>query len=366
MKPMNMGRGLDLLFPGKGTRIHCLRTMDRTCVLFLKEFRDLTCFHRRISIKNRHYRMAFFTNKRGEGLNSWIRFLSTKEGAEAAGVFAGQLGGCRALTRRGTKEATIGCRWWQMIYAILVSLPFAPSVLLEWKKGIQERSTRYADLLEQAQFILRQIERDRTSTLNRILYQNEALVCEAEAETKEPCLRSVGMGWVRDQPNGRYYMCTYREGSIGHYFVLEKQGRAWYILSSYGSEWIRTPFRLSRVSAEEIEGFLSSTNMTTDEERRYVEEFFSRYFLEGGLPQRYSEDESESLQGRVIPAPIGIQQEWKIVGRTGFQVGRIEGMEEAIRDLARSEGGCRKGLTRRRKRNVRGRSRRGVQTRGRK
>lgn len=305
------------------------------------------------------------------GRNSWIPFLSTPEGAEAVGAVAGQLGKkCGALTRASVKGATVGCRWWQLLYAILVSLPFEPSVLLEWKKGVHEQRGEYAALLEQGKAIIRQVERDRTSSLYRILYQNEAVMCDESKEAKEPCLRPLKADWMNHK---RYYLCTHRGGIIGHYFVLEKAGRSWYILSSYGSEWVRVPFRLSRVSVEEIEAFLASVGMTTEQEKATVGAFFSRYFLEGGLSQRYSEDESEALVGRIIPPSVGIQKEWDIVGRTGFEVSVIDGMEEEIRVLGRRDGGGQS--TRRRKmrgsnpsrsRRRRSRSGRGVETRRRK
>ena len=293
---------------------------------------------------NRYYQMA---QARVE--DSWRVFLSTEEGAEAVGVFAGQILRCRTVTRMGAAGATVGCRWWQLVYAILVSLPFAPSTLLEWKKGIQERGISYSVMVERARSVIRMIERDRYSTLNRLLYRNEAVHCrteDKENKEKEPCIRPMGSGWVSTAPAGRYYVCTHRNGVIGHYFVLEKLKKSnrftWEILSSYGSEWMRVPFRLSRVREEELESFLASTSMVTDAERGVVEAFFSRYFLEGGLTQRYSEDEPVSLRGQIIPSAVGVRKELDIIGRDAFEVGYIDGMEETVRVLVRSaemEGG---------------------------
>jgi hypothetical protein len=329
--------------------------MNGTCVLFLKEFRNLTGFHQRISIKNRHYRMA---ERRSQG-QEWVDVLSTKEGAEAIGVFAGQIMRCGSLTRTGAVGATVGCRWWQLVYAILVSLPFPPATLLEWKQGIH-RSRAYDEMVEQARAVVRHVERSRYSSLYRLLYRNEAVLCDAESKEhdQEPCLRPMKTGWIATATKKRYYVCTHRAGVIGHYFVLEKHRGAWYILSSYGSEWVRVPLRIHRVSKEEIEALLNAPSNTTT-----VTDFFLRYFLEGGLPQRYSEDEPDHLRGRVIPLKEGIRRELEIVTREPFEVGYIEGMEETIRSFIHGmEGGQKPPLSARARRvkQRRGRRRRTI------
>jgi hypothetical protein len=339
MKSTNIGRGLDLLFPGQRTGIHGLRTVEGAGILFLKEFGDLTGFHQRISIMNRHYRMAYHQGPRRS--QEWLDILSTEEGTEAIGVFAGEIVRCRAVTRTGAAGATVGCRWWQLVYAILVSLPFPPVTLLEWNKGVN-RSRAYDEMVEQARAVARHMERSRFSTIYRLLYRNEAVLCGDKAqdvEEQEPCLRPMGAGWITTSSHEgkRYYVCTHRNGVIGHYFVLERRRDSWYILSSYGSEWVRVPLRIHPVTEEELEGFLVATK-TGD--RSVVNEFFLRYFLEGGLPQRYSEDEPDRVRGRVIPLNVGIRRELEIVTREPFEVGYIDGMEETIRSVVQMmEGG---------------------------
>jgi len=339
---MNIGRGLDLLFPGQRARVHRLGTMDRTGMLFLKEFRDLTGFHRRISIKNRHYRMAYRLQQRMGKSPVWLEVLSTEEGQEAIGVFAREImRSCGSITRMGAAGATVGCRWWQLVYAILVSLPFPPVTLLDWKKGIN-RSRAYDEMVEQARFVVRHVERSRYSSLYRLLYRNEAVVCESkeqeqeQEQEQEPCLRPMS---TLPQSPGRYYVCTHRNGTIGHYFVLEKHQGSWYILSSYGSEWVRVPFHIHPISEEEVKAFLEASSRDSGNPL-VIRDFFLRYFLEGGLPQRYSENEPDRIRGRVIPLNVGIRRELEIVMREPFEVGYIEGMEETIRGWVKGmEGG---------------------------
>lgn len=340
MKSADISGRLDLLFPRERARIHRLRAMERTCILFLKKFRNLTGFHRRISIMNRHYRMAYERGRRQE----WLGVLSTEEGAEAMGVFAGQIMRCGAVTRTGAAGATVGCRWWQLVYAILVSLPFPPVTLLEWKQGVN-RSRAYDEMVEQARVVVRHVERSRFTSLHRLLYRNEVVRCDASDASavgdQEPCLRPMEAGWVAtaSQKDKRYYVCTHRGGVIGHYFVLERRRGAWYILSSYGSEWVRVPFRIHRVTEEELEGFLAAVS-GTGADPSVVRAFFLTYFLEGGLPQRYSENEPERVRGRIIPLNVGIRRELEVVTREPFEVGYIEGMEETLREwVERTEGG---------------------------
>lgn len=275
-----------------------------------------------------------------------ITFLLTKQGRRAVEVFTRQvMPRCGIMTRGSVQQATVGCRWWQLVYAILVSLPYPMSTLLVWSKGMnvssewkryQEGAKRYQEMVDVTRAVIQQIEAYRGSSLYSILYRNQAVECAHGSG--EPCLRRINASFVDSAADGRYYVCLYKADIIGHYFIIERRRPFWYISSSYGSEWVRVPVQTQEVPENELREWLDAIEHMGKENRdeedtRILERFFIHYFLEGGLPVRYSENEPKERRGRPIPSHIGIAKEVEIALHGPLHIGYIESMEEYIQDM---------------------------------
>lgn len=271
-------------------------------------------------------------------MNNVLDFILTKEGRRAVEVFTRQIvSPSRAVTRGSALDATVGCRWWQMMYAILVLLPYPLSTLLVWSKGINASSEwkTYQEMVEIVQAIVSQIESYYWTPLYSILYKNKVIECDKN-HSGEPCLRIMNKSFVDSATDGRYYVCTYWGDLIGHYFVLERRHPTWYISSSYGSAWVRVPVQTQEVPEQELRDWLEAIyendgkNQENGEVRDIIERFYIRYFLEGNLFTRYSENEPKSRRGLIVPREIGIKKEVKTSLNGPLRVGYIESMEEYI------------------------------------
>ena len=296
-------------------------------------------------------------------MNDIVAFIRTKEGRRAVEVFTRQVAPrCQTATRGLVQQATVGCRWWQLVYAILVSLPYPLSTLLVWSKGLNHSSEwkQYQEMIGVAQAIIRQIEAYRWSSLYSILYRNRPVECPDAAPSSEPCLRRMDASFVDSATDGRYYTCLYTENNIGHYFVIERRRPSWYLSSSYGSEWVRVPVQTQEVPEDDLREWIDIIGRMgeeSEEERRILERFYIHYFLEGGLPMSYSQNTSKGLQGRPIPSEVGIAKEVEIALDGPLHIGYIESMEEHIQGIVESmvgnvaHGGLRTNLLTRRRRN---------------
>ena len=150
-------------------------------------------------------------------MNDIVAFLLTKQGRRAVEVFTRNvIPGCRAVTRGLVQQATVGCRWWQIVYAILVSLPYPLSTLLVWSKGVNKSSEwkTYQEMMEVTRAVIQQLETYRWSSLYSILYRNRVVECPDEVPPEEPCLRRMNASFVDSAPDGRYYTCLYTGDTI--------------------------------------------------------------------------------------------------------------------------------------------------------
>lgn len=284
-------------------------------------------------------------------MNDLVPFLLTKEGRRAVEVFTRNVTPqCRTVTRGSVHQATVGCRWWQIVYAILVSLPYPLSTLLVWSKGVNKSSEwkTYQEMMEVTRTVIQQLETYRWSSLYSILYRNRVVECPDEVPPEEPCLRRMNASFVDSAPDGRYYTCLYTGDTIGHYFVIERQYPSWYLSSSYGSEWVRVPVQTQEVPEDELREWLtvmdhmgeeSDKKGESEEDQRILEQFYIRYFLKGGLPMRYSENAANKLQGRPIPLEVGIAKELEIALHGPLRIGYIESMEEYILSIVKNTVG---------------------------
>lgn len=285
----------------------------------------------------------------------WLDYLLSKDGRRAVEVFTRQIMVTnRAVTRGSATNSTVGCRWWQLVYAILVSLPYPPSTILTWSKGINspEEWHVYQEMVGVVQAVVKQIETYKRSTLFKILYNNLAIECAPNVEG--PCIRQIDPSFFSTSPDGRYYMCIYGDEFIGHYFILQRREGIWYISSSYGSGFVRVPVQTKEVTEDELYHFVDALQ-TEDKNSHYIiKQFYGKYFLEGGLSTRYSENEPTRRRGKLIPSETGISEELKVALSGSLRIGYIESMEEYIQQLVKdtvgleTEGGGKKRASKRR------------------
>ena len=287
----------------------------------------------------------------------WLDYLLSKDGRRAVEVFTRHIMATnRAVTRGSATNSTVGCRWWQLVYAILVSLPYPPSTILTWSKGINspDEWRIYQEMVGVVRAVVKQIETYKRSSLFKILYNNLAIECAPNADS--PCIRRIDPSFFSTSPDGRYYMCIYGDEFIGHYFVLQQRDGIWYLSSSYGSGFVRVPVQTKEVTEDELYHFVDAIQKNENGNGTgtpVIEQFYGKYFLEGGLSTRYSENEPRR-RGKQIPAETGISEELKVALSGTLHIGYIESMEEYIQQLVKdtvgseAEGGAKKRVSKRR------------------
>jgi len=287
--------------------------------------------------------------------SEWLSMLFTEEGQRAIDLFSAHLKKRQCVrTRHMLRSETVGCRWWQMVYAILMVVPYpAPSLLLRaWREGVSD--PQYIQLIEVVKGAIDMIQSSPRSSLHRMLYGGEVLRCAgAGAEEEEekgislPCMRDMDRSFIDTAEDGRYYACLYHstadqadQGLIDHYFVLIRHEGRWYVSSSYGSEWVHVPLRTQEIPMEDLRAMVGAMEegVGVGNHRRMLEGMFRRYFLDGGLRKLYSEEQYEGdprLRGKVIPQAMGIQRELNTVltAERSLRIGFIEHMEENMRDV---------------------------------
>ena len=304
--------------------------------------------------------------------SEWLSMLFTEEGQRAIDLFSAHLKKRQCVrTRHMLRSETVGCRWWQMVYAILMVVPYpAPSLLLRaWREGVSD--PQYIQLIEVVKGAIDVIQSSPRSSLHRMLYGGEVLRCAGADEEKGislPCMRDMDRSFIDTAEDGRYYACLYHstadQGLIDHYFVLIRHEGRWYVSSSYGSEWVHVPLRTQEIPMEDLRAMVGAMEegVGVGNHRRMLEGMFRRYFLDGGLRKLYSEEQYEGdprLRGKVIPQAMGIQRELNTVltAERSLRIGFIEHMEENMRDVVQYvlpvEGG---GVSRRRSQSQRQRS----------
>ncbi len=279
-----------------------------------------------------------------------VRILQSKEKREIEFFTSQLVTRSGPITRSMVDRATVGCRWWQLVYAILVTLPYKRSIL-------QETST-----VSKVIGVLDRIRENKYHPYYQLFYNNRVVEC-SESKDTIPCIDPIDSPFFRQTDEGNFYGVIYADREDGsstilHYFVLhchrEDARTRWWVSSSYGSEYVRIPVQTKEVSIDQLETFVEAI-MDPVENRDILSEFFTEYFLQGGLPIRFSEENVESnssLRGKYIPSEIGIKKEIAATldGRTisSLHVGIIKGLEDYVSYLLHeSHGGYRSRLTRR-------------------
>lgn len=289
--------------------------------------------------------------------SEWLDLLLTEEGQRAVALFSSQLQKRRFIgTRNKLKRATVGCRWWQLIYAAVIVSPFSPSLLLRPLAHGEVDDPEYQRMVKTIRDTIQYISSYKQSALYRIIYGNEVIKCPIRETAQErelrlqynqpeiPCIMTMDESFVDTAEDGRYYVCIYTEGDrtdIAHYFVLIRRGGVngeWYISSSYGSEWVEIPALTQSASEQDIRHMLVSMNhMDEERHKERLRRVFQRYFLqpEASLRIRYSDTQYENnpkRKGQFIPRGLGVTSELDTVlnSNSRLQMGYIQHMEENV------------------------------------
>jgi hypothetical protein len=264
-----------------------------------------------------------------------IRILQSKEKREIEFFTSQLVTRSGPITRSMVDRSTVGCRWWQLVYAILVTLPYDLSTL------------RHLSTVSKVTRVLDNIRQNKYHPYYQLFYNNQVIEC-SESNDTIPCVDPIDSAFFRKTDEGNFYGVIYADREDGsstilHYFVLhahkENSKLRWWISSSYGSEYVRIPVQTKEVSIEQLETFVEAIT-DPDSNREILSEFFTDYFLQGGLPLRFSEENVEansSLRGKYIPSEIGIKKEIAATldGRTisSLNVGVIRGLEDYVEGL---------------------------------
>jgi hypothetical protein len=220
-------------------------------------------------------------------------------------------------TRSRLQVATTGCRFWQLFYAMLWYCILENKKilsLLTMKYNLNEHDM-YDRLLQQLQRAVRVLYQDRSSSFHKLIFGNKGSLC---TEDSVVCIRPYEPRLLSKE--GNHYLCIYIERpdnsiTLSHYFTIIHLDNAYYLTSSYGSDYVRAPYRVQAIQIEELNQLHASLeDHTLQENKEQIVEFYMKYFLQGNLPPFYSEEDVEGnpkLKGKRVLN--GVYQEIKVV-----------------------------------------------------
>jgi hypothetical protein len=290
----------------------------------------------------------------------------------------------KPATRGTVHDATSGCRFWQLVYAMLwISIQDENDILTILKNTYELKNKNktymilYESLLEHCITTVTKITIDRDSNLHRIIFGNRVIECSDH----DPCIMPYDEtyhGIITDTV-GIYYLCMYIKrpnpsgsrdifDTISHYFTVVHVNGAYYIISSYGCDYICASYDVIPLIMGEMVAFYSALKDVKNEENmKTVTAFYMKYFLHNSNPPYCSDEQVEgdpSLKGKRVqngPAKelhdVFNQKE----GAT-FHIGVIRGYASAVQKIMMpSLGGSRRiRCTRRTRRNKKRSTRRRV------
>ena len=289
----------------------------------------------------------------------------------------------KPATRAIVRDATSGCRFWQLVYAMLWKSIQDKDEILDILGKTYELQNKtymhlYQSLLERCTTTVSNIQTDKDSNLYRIIFGNDALECL----DNDPAVCIAPYNEHTHERiahrNGIYYLCIYikrpkhpnypdRSNTISHYFTIVHVNRKYYIISSYGCDYICASYDVLDLDMGRLATFYHALSDVNNEDNKgLITAFYMDYFLHNSNPPYYSYDQVEgdtSLKGKRVkngPAKEILDVFDQVEGTT-FHMGIFDRYASAVQAFMPILGGSRRiRRTRRIRRNKKRSTRRRV------
>ena len=262
-----------------------------------------------------------------------------------------QIFGIPQATRTVVGSATSGCRFWQLIFAIIwQSIKENNGLLSIFHKVHQVSQNKsytslYRSLLDKCRRVLSIIRGNTGSNLYRIIYGNQVIQCSGH---NSACITPYDHDMITTTA-GVYYLCIYitRQGRniISHYFTVVHVKGELHLLSSYGCDNVCASYSVLPLHPDEIEEFNTALS-NVPSNMGIIGSFYKKFFFNNSRPIYCSEDQIEgdsSLKGKlVVDGPNREVQEIFDQPDATYHMGIIRGYEAEVESIAASFGGTRR------------------------
>lgn len=253
------------------------------------------------------------------------------------------------ITRSEFSKQTASCRVWQLVSMVMEArcTPSLIQYINSYCKS-QNMSKPVKKVLSEISKLIDTIITLKTP-LYRIILENIPLPFDGTMGIQP--IQAIEQ--LECQPAKYYPMCIYIDtashGGILHYFTIVFDGTTYFLLSSYGSDYVHVPQYITPLNPALFNDFCVLIQVPFDERashERYtsvVTEFVTTYFLSNGVRKRHDEDtveENPKLKSKWIEPEKGMMAELDVFLKhpSTFSVGYIRGYDTEIQRIAKELG----------------------------
>ena len=200
---------------------------------------------------------------------------------------------CRPVTR--SEAGIVSCKSSQLVY-IIIALLWNDKTLNYIKKA--EKVTKIYELCNESRNIHKFL-------LNNPQYteDNPYIVIENVFETFTPRnhTKIFTMGLVNILNNNT---SEYPAGVIDHFFLIVNRNRNYFIISSYGSDYVKVPQIEIPLDLNDLDNVINAFNDSEKSDRdSIIINFLQKYFLSNGETKYFRDEDSFSKPKDVIFTP---------------------------------------------------------------
>jgi len=232
------------------------------------------------------------------------------------------------LLRSNTRSSTKGCKYWQLILAILVliqnfyKIPNLITTIL--RNGISlNNKDIYDRLSELVHKIYKQIMSNKRSAFDSFFVNNNGDTLVEECDNIDKLQEGVNFLCLYDINKNK------NKKHISHYFSVIKIADKYYCTSSYGSDFVTVPYYTLKLDIKDFDALIQAYKNNNIEIIKY---FYNKYFFKGNIPIIITNDllnENPLLENLKIGSKLktGPNVEFKYVHKnmdsTSFHIGIV-------------------------------------------
>lgn len=251
----------------------------------------------------------------------------------------------RYATRNILKKQSTGCKYWQLVIAMLIIVQKHSSDNIISILTSSNSSEPYRKLVETCQSIFSKKSSNRD--FNELFYNKVSSHNHLLQEFHNSPL-----------PHGVNYFCIYNsklpitehsERFISHFFTIVRISDTYWLTSSYGSDLVCVPAYTTPLN---IDVFFAFVRAFYEGNWEFIKEFYLFYFFQGNIPKRlhnklkefHGEHLFKGMKGPYLEKGPNIEMKIAFENTENYQfrVGIIPEYERIIESIMLSKGGKKK------------------------
>jgi hypothetical protein len=211
-------------------------------------------------------------------------------------------------TRLQVKKSSSGCKFWQLIIAMLLVIQtryasslipiltsIAPQKLHISNRNISTLSKNYGNIINICKGIYYNIQNNRNLNAFNKLFNNVIPITDPLLQDfTDSNLFKIGAN----------YFCIYKnthvERFIHHYFTIFIIDNQWWLTSAYGSDFVTVPAYTTLLDLQRFYDFVTAFyDINNPNKWKIIEDFYKTYFFQGNIPV-YINDELTDFYGKEL------------------------------------------------------------------